>query len=213
MKKTAIIIGATGLTGSMVLEQLLENHDYDVIKLFVRRPTGLDHHKVEEHVGDLLKLESFEPDFTGDEVYVCVGTTNKKTPDRELYRKIDHGIPVAAARLSKKMGIQTIAVVSAIGADSKSSFEYNRIKGDMERDVLALEVARTFILRPSFIAGPRKEKRSGERIGIFFFKLIRPLFIGSLKKYRSVQASAIAAKMIALCNSAESSRILESNEI
>lgn len=213
MGKTAIILGATGLTGSLVMEQLCANEMYSKIKVFGRNYSGVENEKVEEFIGDMLQMETFAPNFTGDEVFVCIGTTRKKTPDKVLYRLIDYGIPVAAAKLAKSNGIGTIAVVSAIGANSKSSFEYNRIKGDMERDVMNSGVHRVFLLRPSFIAGPRKEKRAGERFGIFLFRLIGPLLIGSLKKYRAVQASAIAAKMIQLANSNEKSQIIESDQI
>ena len=213
MKKTAIILGATGLTGSLVLEQLLTNDQYDCIKLFSRKTTGVTHPKVKEYLGDILDLESFSFDFTGDEVYVCIGTTKKKTPDRSLYRSIDFGIPVAAAKLAKANNIPAIAVVSAIGADSKSSFEYNRIKGDMETGVQEAGVTRTYFVRPSLITGNRQENRGGEKFSIVLFKLLRPIMIGKLKRYRAVEASAIAAKLIALINSGDPSQTIESEEI
>lgn len=213
MQKTAIILGATGLTGSLVLEHLIANDDYASIKLFSRKSCGVSHPKVQEFVGDVLALNTFKEDFTADEVYVCIGTTRKKTPDSETYRAIDIGIPVAAAELAHENGIKKIAVISAIGADPKSRFEYNRIKGEMEEGVMAAGVQQTFILRPSLIMGNRKEHRGGERFAIGMFKVIRPLLFGGLKKYRGVEASAIAAKMIALCNSDSISHVVESNEI
>ena len=83
MKKTAIILGATGLTGSHVLEQLLSDANYGVIKLFSRTPAGISHPKLKEYIGDLLVLEGFKEDLTGDELYICIGTTKKKTPNHE----------------------------------------------------------------------------------------------------------------------------------
>lgn len=213
MQKSALIIGATGLTGSLVLKQLLKREDYEKVILLSRRSVDIRHEKIEEHLGDILNLENFEKYFDVDEVYVCIGTTKKKTPDSEQYRRIDYGIPVQAAHLAKRNGVSSIAVVSAIGANSSSRFKYNRIKGDMEKDVTAAGVPHTFILRPSFIAGQRSEKRNGERFGLFLFKLIEPLFIGSAKKYKAVEAKDIASKMIALCNSNAESQIVESNEI
>lgn len=213
MQKTAIILGATGLTGSIVLEQLLQNKDYAKIKLFSRTSCGLKHDKLEEHLGDLLQMDTFKDDFTGDEVYVCIGTTKKKTPDRDTYRKIDIGIPVHAAKLAKENGIKKIAVISAIGADPESSITYNQIKGEMETQVQHVGVEQTFILRPSMIAGNREEYRFGEKFGLTVFKALQFLFIGPLKKYRAVQASDIAKKMIELCTSEAPSRIVESDEI
>ena len=211
--KTAIIIGATGLTGSLVLEQLLANSDYEKIKLFSRTSSGVNHPKVEEYIVDLMKLENSKSDFTADEVYCCIGTTKKKTPDQEKYKAIDFGIPAAAAKLCSENGIEVMAVVSAIGANPKSKIFYNRTKGEMEQDVLKEGIERTYILRPSFIGGSRQEKRAGEKVGIAVFKFLKPLFFGGLKKYAIIDASVIASRMIQLANSNEPTRILESNEI
>ncbi len=211
--KTAIILGATGLTGSLVLEKLLANENYSTIKLFSRSTSGVKHPKIEEHLVDLLNLQASKADFTADEVYCCIGTTKKKTPDQSKYRAIDHGIPAAAAHLCKENGIETIAVVSAIGANAKSRIFYNRTKGEMEQAVLAAKIPRTYILRPSFIGGNRQEKRMGEKIGLAIFNFLKPLFIGKLKKYAVIDASAIAARMIQLANSNAASCVLESDEI
>lgn len=211
--KTAIILGATGLTGSLVLERLISDERYDKIKLFSRTSAGVHHPKVEEYLVDLLTLEKYNADFTADEVYCCIGTTKKKTPNQENYKSIDYGIPVAAAKLCKANGIKVMAIVSAIGANPKSSIFYNRTKGEMEQEVLKQDIERTYILRPSFIGGNRQEKRAGEKIGMVIFIFLKPLFFGGLKKYAIIDASAIASRMINLANSEEPARILESNEI
>ena len=213
MPKSAIIIGSTWLTGSLILKELLADNRYNHILLFSRNSIGIENPKIEEQIVDVLSLEEVKESFIADEVYCCIGTTKKKTPDRDLYRKIDFGIPASAARIAKGNGIKTFAVISAIGADSKSSIEYNRIKGDMEQAVIDAEIENTYILRPSFIAGNRIEKRAGEKIGIFIFKLLKPLFFGKLKKYRAVEAESIAHRMIQLCNSDDESKILESDSI
>jgi len=209
-KKTAILLGATGLTGSLALEQLLSNANYGTIKLFSRKSTGISHPKVKEYIGDLLFLESFKEDLTGDELYICIGTTKKKTPNHQQYRKIDLGIPEKAVEICKNNGVSKVAVVSAIGANAKSSIAYNKIKGEMEHAVLSANIEHTYILRPSFIAGNRKEQRTGEELGIAAFKWFKFLIP---KKYRSVEAKFIAAKMIELCNSDAPSTIIESNDI
>ena len=209
-KKTAILLGATGLTGSLALEQLLSNANYGTIKLFSRKSTDISHPKVKEYIGDLLFLESFKEDLTGDELYICIGTTKKKTPNHQQYRKIDLGIPEKAVEICKKNGVSKVAVVSAIGANAKSSIAYNKIKGEMEHAVLSANIEHTYILRPSFIAGNRKEQRTGEELGIAVFKCFKFLIP---KKYRSVEAKSMAAKMIELCNSDAPSKIIESNDI
>jgi len=121
MKKTAIILGATGLTGSIILNKLIADDRYATIKLFSRKEVKGTPLKVTQFIGDLLKLEDFTADFTADEVYCCIGTTTKKTPDKTRYRNIDFGIPVAAAKLSKANGIPAFLVVSAIGAKRAAS--------------------------------------------------------------------------------------------
>lgn len=211
--KTAIILGATGLTGSLVLEQLIANTNYSKIKLFSRSASGITNPKVEEHIVDLLNLESVASSFTADEVYCCIGTTKKKTPDQALYRSIDYGIPAMAAKLCHANGIKTLSVVSAIGANPNSSIFYNRTKGEMEQAILSAGIERTYILRPSIIGGNRQEKRTGEKVGLSVFRFLKPIFIGKLKKYAVVDPSKIAAKMIMLSNSTSPSCIIESNDI
>ena len=177
---------------------------------FQEKNQGVSHPKVKEYIGDLLNLETFKEDMTGDEVYICIGTTKKKTPDHEQYRKIDLGIPAQAAEICKANGVAKLAVVSAIGANAQSSIPYNKIKGEMENAVMGANIEYTYILRPSFIAGNRQEQRAGEKIGVAVFKFLKLLIP---KKYRAVEAKAIAAKMIDLCNSKEPSKTIESNDI
>ena len=214
MNKTAIILGASGLTGGLLLQKLIDDNRYSTIKLFSRnRIEGLPA-KVIQFIGNLLELEQFSADFIADEVYCCIGTTAKKTPDKELYKKIDYGIPVAAAKLAKENDIPTFLVISAMGANKGSSVFYNKIKGEMEQDVLQLGIKNTLILRPSLIGGERNELRVLEKIGITVFKIIQPLFIGPLKKYKIINAESIAQAMLNLTNNTSNTEvIITSNDI
>lgn len=213
MKKTAIILGASGLTGNLLLHQLIDHPDYDSIKLFSRKSLGLNHPKVSEFIGNLLQLEEFESDFKGDEVFCCIGTTAKQTPDKKLYRQIDFGIPVAAAQLCQKNHIPSFLVISAMGADGKSKIFYNRTKGEMEQSVLDVKIPHTYILRPSLIGGNRQESRLGERLGTIFAKLINPLLLGSLRKYRMIEAATIAYAMVEVAQKKPQETILLSDKI
>lgn len=214
MKKTAIILGATGLTGNSILQKLIEDERYESIKLFSRSKIEGLPKKVHQFIGDVLKLEQFKTDFTADEVYCCIGTTSKKTPNKELYKKIDFGIPIAAAKLAKENNIPTFLVISAMGADKNSNVFYNKTKGEMEHGVLHQNIKNTFILRPSLIDGERKEQRFLEKIGLVVFKIIQPLFIGKLKNYKIINAKSIAKAMIILANKKSSTEvIITSNDI
>ena len=211
--KTAIVLGATGLTGSLLVDELINDDRYTKIKLFSRRRSTFDSSKIEEFIGDILHLETFQKDFTGDVIFCCIGTTKAKTKDQDAYKAIDHGIPVSAAQLAKKNGIETFVVISAIGANPKSSIFYNRTKGEMERDVLAQGIQHTFILQPSLITGDRKEKRGLEKFGAVLFKLLGFLMIGPFKKYKAIEAKTIARAMIQLDLKQPSQQIIQSDEI
>jgi len=188
---------------------LVKDERYKKIALFSRRAVEIKSQKIEEHLFDLLELEQQQEHFIADEVFCCIGSTNAKTPNNELYKRIDYGIPVATAKLCAQNSIKTLVIVSALGADANSSIFYNRIKGEMEDKVLALKVPKTHIVQPSMIGGNRKEKRPRE---YFFKKLMQVLsflFQGSLKKYRVINPETIAKSMVWLANNDfEKNRIL-----
>lgn len=213
MKKTAILLGASGLTGGLLLELLLSDSEYEKIKLFSRKKSGVTHPKIEEHIVDVLHLENHSAEFTGDVVFCCIGTTKTKTPDKTQYKAIDYGIPVSAAHLAKQNNISTFIVISALGANAKSTIFYNQIKGEMEQSVIALGIPRTFILEPSLISGDRKEARIGETMGIYLMKIINPLLFGTLKKYRSIAPENIAKAMWYLSKNEYPKTIIPSNII
>ena len=214
MKKTAIILGATGLTGNSLLHKLIEDDRYGTIKLFSRSKINNLPNKVIQYIGDILNLEQFKIDFTADEVYCCIGTTAKKTPNKNTYKLIDFGIPTTAAKLAKENNITTFLVVSAMGANKNSSLFYNKTKGEMEYSVLEQNIKNTFILRPSLIGGKRKEHRVLEKIGLVIFKYIQPLFIGKLKQYKIINGDSIAQAMIYLANNNYNGEtIIKSNQI
>lgn len=208
MKKTAIILGASGLTGGLLLDQLINDERYKSIKLFSRSKIEDLPNKVTQYIGDLLEIEQFKNDFTGDHVFCCIGTTKAKTPDKDLYKKIDYGIPVSAAKLAKANGIETFLVISALGADANSSVFYNKTKGEMERDVLKQNIKKTFIFQPSLIGGDREESRTLEAIGKAVFKVIQPLFFGKLKKYKITDPEKMAQAMINLANSENHAEVI-----
>lgn len=214
MSKTAIILGATGLTGGLLLQKLLKDERYGHITLFSRNSCGINHPKLTEYIIDLFELEHYKDKFKADEVFCCIGTTKSKTSDKETYKKIDYGIPLAAASLCKQNGIETFVVISALGAKKKSRVYYNRIKGKMEEAVLDLKIKNTYILQPALITGNRDEKRLGESIMKFIFTLLKPLLhLGELKRYRPIHPETIVNCMLWLTNHQFESGRIESKKI
>jgi len=210
MTKTAIILGATGLTGSILLENLLKDPSFEKIKLFSRSATEQKSPKIEEHLIDMFQLEKHSEAFTADIVFCCIGTTKAKTPDKETYKKIDYGIPVTAAKLAKQNNIETFIVISALGADENSSIFYNKTKGEMQRDVRKQNIENTYILQPSLIVGDRDESRFGEKVATFFMKTFGFLIP---KKYKMIKAETIAEAMLVLAKNGDSEKIITSEKI
>ncbi len=212
-KKTAIILGATGLTGNILLNKLIGDNRYRNIKIFSRSPLRLENSKATEILCDLMDVDSYKDNFYGDEVFCCIGTTTKKTPDKELYKKIDYGIPVGAAKLCKQNGIDTFVVMSSLGAGVKSKVFYSRTKGEMEDVVLGQNIKNTYILRPSMIGGGRNDFRIAEKIGSILMKVLNPLFVGSMRKYRVINAETIANAMVEIANNRIDKQIILSDKI
>lgn len=198
--KTAIVLGATGLVGGILLDLLLKDERYGKVLVFSRRKLGVTHSKMEIHLGDLFQLEGFDDHFQGDEVFCCIGSTKAKTPDLEVYKRVDLGIPLATARLCNQKGIKTLIIISAMGANPKSSLFYNRIKGEMEEVVLAENIEKTHFVQPALIGGKRNEKRPGESFFKTLFDLIDFLMVGPLKKYKIIMPQTIAKAMLWLAN-------------
>lgn len=207
MQKTAIILGATGLTGGHLLDLLLDDEAFNKILVFSRRKTGKVNPKLEEHIIDLLKLEDYKNLFKGDVVFCCIGTTKAKTPDKKVYRAIDYGIPVTAAKLAKQNGIKSYIVISALGANENSRVFYNKLKGEMQRDVLAQKIENTYILQPSLIVGERSEKRAGEG----FAEVIMRIFSFLIpEKYKMIQGETIAKAMVNIAKNGYDKNIISS---
>ena len=213
MPKTAIILGASGATGSELLQLLLADSRYSKVKIFVRKSLNLGNPKIEEHIIDVLQLEKYAQSFTADEVYCCIGTTKAKTPDKGEYYKIDFGIPVTAAKLAKANGIDTYIVVSAVGASKSSGIFYSRTKGEMQEAVQQQNIAHTYILQPSLIVAQRSESRVMEQLFIGLWKLVNPLLWGSAAKYKSVTSANIAKAMVWLANNNYPDVIVTSDKI
>jgi uncharacterized protein YbjT (DUF2867 family) len=213
MLKTAIILGATGLTGGILLNNLIEDNSFEKIKLFSRKSVTIKSDKIEQYLIDVLQLEKYKNKFIADVVFCCVGTTAAKTKDIAKYKQIDYGIPVTAVKIAKENNIDTFVVISSMGANDSSTTFYSKTKGEMERDVLRQNIKNTYIVRPSLIGGHRNEFRIGERIGKGVMSLLNPMFLGRLKKYKMIHPEKIASCMQKLAKIELDQSIFSSDEI
>jgi uncharacterized protein YbjT (DUF2867 family) len=193
MNKTALIAGASGLTGGYLLNLLLESPEYSTVIAYVRKSSGLTHPKLKEM---LVDWETLQEPVAAEDVFCCLGTTIKKAGSQEAFRRVDYDYPLQLAQLQFRGGSQQFLLISAMGADAESSIFYSRVKGELENALQSIGYNSLHIFRPSFIAGPRKESRPGEKIGLAIFSLLAPLFIGPLKKYAPIQAEHIARAML-----------------
>jgi len=158
-----MIIGATGLVGSEILNYLLEDQRTNMVKIFVRRPTEITHPKLQEHIVDFERMHEWRNLLVGDILFSALGTTIKQVGTREAQRIVDYDYQLRVAQSAKINGTQNYVLVSAASAHPKSNFSYTRIKGDLERDILKLGFQKTTIIRPGILKGPRAVKRFFEQ--------------------------------------------------
>ncbi|MCP4131963.1 MAG: NAD(P)H-binding protein [bacterium] len=213
MNKTAIVFGATGLVGGCLVEELTQHPNYKKIKIFGRRESGFTHAKIEENILNFDAVKESAKKITGDDIYICLGTTIKKAGSIEKMEQIDRHLPVVIAAIAAKNKVKNIAVISSIGADSTSGNSYLRIKGSMENDIRSLDFENIAIVRPSMLLGDRKESRFKEDIGKFFIKLLGFLLMGSLKKYRGIHGRTVARAMIHILNEKSKEEIYLSDKL
>jgi len=211
--KTALLFGSSGLIGGHLLNQLIQNNNYSKIKIFVRSEPEINDPKVEIIKIDFNNLENHNEDIKGDDCFFCIGTTKQNSPDKNEYRRVELEIPKQIAQIAKSNLVKSFIFVSALYANPKSSGDYVRFKGLVEEELKRLNFPKLVLMRPSFLMGDRKEKRVGEKIGIFVFKLLSPLLFGPLKKMRPIHSETVAKAMVAVAQSNTQQNIFESNEI
>ena len=211
--KTALLFGSSGLIGGHLLNKLIQNNDYNKIKIFVRTEPEIKDSKIEIIKADFNNLKNHIKDIKGDDCFFCIGTTKQNSPDKNEYKRIERDLPVEIAQIAKANSINSFVYVSSGFADPKNSGAYLRYKGEVEEELKKLNFTKLVIMRPSFLMGNRKEKRFGEKIGIFLFKLLSPLFLGPLKKMKPIHSEKVAKAMIKVANEDIQKSVFESNEI
>jgi uncharacterized protein YbjT (DUF2867 family) len=196
MKKSALIAGASGLVGRHCLNVLLEEPYYRQVVALVRRPLPLAHPRLVQGEIDFDRLEAAADLIRGDDVFCCLGTTIKNAGSQEAFRKVDAFYPLQLATIAVQQGASQFLIISALGANPRSKIFYNRVKGDVEEALSAIQLRSLHIFRPSMLLGKRTEQRPGEIVGTALMKAISFALRGPWQKYQAIDALDVAKAMV-----------------
>jgi uncharacterized protein YbjT (DUF2867 family) len=197
MQSHALIFGATGAVGRELLKLCLEGDRYSKVTVIARRSTSLEYQKLCWIEAGFDALDSLEPvaGLEDGDAFCCLGTTMKAAGSEANFRRVDYDYVLNAARFAKKCGVRQFCMVSALGANPKSSGLYNRTKGEVETAVIAEGFPSLRIFRPSLLKGDRDEFRLAEEVGNWISFLLTPVFHLGLRKYQPVEISKLARAM------------------
>jgi uncharacterized protein YbjT (DUF2867 family) len=194
MKKSILIAGATGLVGSSLVNLIKEDPSFSEVIILVRKdvPSLRKYKSIRQHIIDFTDAAFYKEHVKADTVVCALGTTIKKAGSQEKFREVDYLYPLQLAEAASANKCDKYILVSAVGADPSSKVFYNRVKGELERDLQKLKFKSLHFLNPSLLLGKRDEKRAGEGIG----KALMPLFSFILPdKYKPIKAEVVAAKI------------------
>jgi uncharacterized protein YbjT (DUF2867 family) len=204
MLKTALVLGATGLVGRTLVEQLCQDHRYQTVTCLLRKPLPKDFfpkttQKVQPIVVDFDNLQDYQGYFGAQHIYVCIGTTIKKAGNKSAFRKVDFEYVHVAAQLARAQRAVSFVWISSVGANAKSNSFYLRVKGELENAIISMSgLDNACAVRPSLLLGEREEMRPAEKLAGMFSPFLSPLLVGGLSKYKPVHATDVAAQMIRL---------------
>lgn len=211
MKKT-VLIGATGLVGSHLLNQLLDHGHVDDVTVFLRRSTGIVHPKLIEHVIDFSRPRDWASLVKGDVIFLSLGTTRAKAGGKKAQYEVDHTYQYRFAAVAAENGVRTLVLVSSAGARLSSPFFYMRMKAELEKDIGELPIEKKVFIRPGALMGDRKEKRPAEQLGVWLLRLMTRL--GLMKTYRPIHAGTVARAMLCAALTTEpGTKAFELNEV
>ena len=200
-----LLAGASGLTGEHLLDRLLSEPTVTRVLAPSRRALA-EHPHLDNPQGELLDLL---PQLNGpiDTAFCCLGTTLKQAGSQEAFRAVDHDLVLAFARRARELGARHLLVISALGADAGSAVFYNRVKGEMEQALRAMDWPQLTLVRPSLLLGARQEFRLGER-------LAAPLMRWLPGKYRGIEATVLARALWRLALEEDDGiRVIESGQL
>jgi uncharacterized protein YbjT (DUF2867 family) len=192
--RTALLAGATGLVGRALLQGLLADDTVAAVHVLARRPLQLQSPKLNVHLVDFTALPALPP---VDEAYLALGTTIKVAGSQPAFRAVDFDANLAVAKAARAAGARRLGLVSAMGADARSSIFYSRVKGELEQALDGLGFEGVVVARPSMLAGDRaalgQPVRGGELLALRASRWLRPLIP---RNYRSIQAADVARALL-----------------
>lgn len=158
------LIGATGLVGRQVLEALLADPRLGELVTVARRPIENHEHPAwtQMMLADFGELSSLRLPNDLDFAISCLGSTLKQAGSRENFRRIDFEYNLAFAKLARASGVKHFILLSAAGVSADSRIFYNKVKGELEDAVAALDFPALTIVRPGLLMGERSENRPME---------------------------------------------------
>ena len=197
---TAILIGATGATGSEILNQLLVDSDFKKLIVFSRRPLDVENAKLENHVVNFDEIPNWAHLIQGDILFSALGTTLKEAGSSTKQYKIDYTYQYEVAKAASDNGVGAYILISSYGANAKSAIFYSRMKGQLDEAVQQLPFSKIHIFRPGILARQANKIRSVEKISITILNILNKL--GILKSQKPMPVSLLAQKMILVSNKA-----------
>lgn len=212
--RKALVLGATGLVGKNLVKRLLERDEYELINVVCRRACGTNHKRIVETIVDFETLDTASEAFAVDDVFCCLGTTMKKAGSKVAFRQVDFDYVLEAGKIAAQNGVKQFILVTAHGANPKSTNFYNQVKGEIEEEIHKLQIDGIQIVRPSLLLGYRQEKRIKEKIGAPILKLLNYLPGKMGKNTSPITASMVAYAMIKIAlNAADGFHIFESGDL
>lgn len=196
MRKSALIIGASGLVGGECLANILADTSFYRVVALTRSALSVQHPKLTNKVVDFTKPETYADSCAVDVVFSAIGTTIAKARSKGAFYATDYTLPFAIASMAKQNGATTHVLVSSIGADAQSPVFYTKVKGELENAITNLGFETNIILRPSILIGHRKEERPMEKLGQLVATKLDFLFLGPIAKYKAVKAKTVANAMV-----------------
>lgn len=166
-----LLTGATGLVGGHLLRMLVNTPGVTAISAPGRRPLddfpGVCNPHDPQLTDALAQVQ--EP---VDTVFCCLGTTIRDAGSKEAFINADYTLVVDTALAGLRLGASHMLVVSAMGANARSPFFYNRVKGEMEEALIAQNWPKLTIARPSMLLGERDKSRLNESLLAPLFRLL-----------------------------------------